>query len=327
MSRSSEPNDRLLTLVVPVFQEEESVERFLKDLEHNLEDLKHWSYRVLFVVDPGSDQTEKILFELASKDSKVAVIVMSRRFGHQACLMEGLRFCGNSDVVITMDGDSQHPANIIPELLRRHEEGFEIVNTFREPGEAPSPSSRIRASLGTAFYQLINRMSDTPVPFESADFRLLSRKAVDAILLFREQDVFVRGLVGWLGFNQVSVGYKASPRIKGESKYKLAQSISFGLRAVLVQTSAPLRLVWWILGLSFLSTALVSIWTLSQYFLQTLLPEGWTTVVILMMATFSVQLLILGIMSSYIGYITNQVKGRPRAIVATSKGVHGLYNV
>jgi dolichol-phosphate mannosyltransferase len=324
MDSSPNPQPKILTLVVPVFQEEGNLKRFLKELADNLEGLKQWAYRVLFVVDPGSDQTEKILFELATRDPRVAVILMSRRFGHQACLMEGLKFCGDSDVVITIDGDSQHPASLIPELLRQHEKGFEIVNTFREPDKT-HPSARIRASLGTAFYRMINRLSDTPVPFESADFRLLSRKAVDSILLFREQDVFVRGLVGWIGFKQVSVGYKAAPRIAGESKYKLAESIAFGFRAVLLQTSAPLRLVWWILGLSLLSTTLVSIWTLSQYFLQPLLPEGWTTVVILMMATFSIQLLVLGIMSSYIGYITNQVKGRPRAIVAASQGVKGQH--
>jgi dolichol-phosphate mannosyltransferase len=110
----------------------------------------------------------------------------------------------------------------------------------------------------------------------------------------------------------------------GDSKFKMSQSISFALRAVLVQTSAPLRLVWWILGLSLLVTALVSLWTVVEYLIEPALPEGWPTVILLMMATFSVQLLVLGIMSAYIGYIANEVKGRPRAIIKAS---HGLEKV
>lgn len=320
MNRSIIAKQKLLTILVPVFQEEANVEQFLGELSDILTKLKGWNYKVLFIVDPGSDRTEEILVELANKDSRLAVIVMSRRFGHQACIMEGLKFCGDSDAVITMDGDGQHPASLIPVLLNKHEEGFEIVNTFREPGAQPT-KSRLRASLGTAFYKAINRMSDTPVPFESADFRLLSRRAVESLMEFRENDVFVRGLVGWIGFSQVTVGYKVALRLGGESKYKLIQSISFGLRAVLVQTGAPLRLVWLLLGISLFATTVVSLWTLVQYLVGPTLPEGWPTVILLMMATFSVQLLVLGIISAYIGYIANQVKGRPRAIVRVSHGI------
>jgi dolichol-phosphate mannosyltransferase len=233
--------------------------------------------------------------------------------------MEGLAFCSGSEVVITMDGDSQHPTSLISELLSVYDQGFDVVNTSRI-SKSKSLSSRIRKSLGSIFYKSINRWSDTPVPIESADFRLLSGRVVSEMLEFKEQDVFVRGLVGWLGFRQASVYYTPAPRSGGESKYNLAKSFSFALRAILAQTNAPLKLVWLLLGIALFVTASLGSWTLGQYISGVDLPEGWTSVILLLLSTFSVQLLVLGILSSYLSLIVRQVKGRPRVVIDS---VHG----
>jgi dolichol-phosphate mannosyltransferase len=230
--------------------------------------------------------------------------------------MEGLGFCADSDAVITMDGDSQHPPGLIPEMIRAYEEGNEIVNTLRRPSVPGTLRARARQRLGTAFYSAINKYSETPVPLESADFRLLSKKAVTALMRFKENAVFVRGLVGWLGYRQASIEYSALPRSTGTSKYGFSKSLSFALRAVLTQTTSPLKIVWVILGFSLAGTFLVSVWTLSHYLSGTNLPEGWPTVILLLMSTFSVQLVVLGIFSAYLGAIANEVKRRPRALVS-----------
>jgi polyisoprenyl-phosphate glycosyltransferase len=310
---------RTLSIVVPVYRESATVEPFVQELNETLANLMDWDCRVIFVVDPSNDETENILVSETQKNSKLTVIVMSRRFGHQACLMEGLAFCSDSEAVITMDGDSQHPSSLIPELLRVYSLGFDVVNTTRV-SDSKSMPTKFRASLGAIFYKGINRFSDTPVPIESADFRLISGRVARTMLEFKEQDVFVRGLVGWLGFKQASVNYTAPPRSGGESKYNLRKSFSFALRSILSQTNAPLKLVWLLLGLALFSTASLGIWTLFQYFSGVNLPDGWTTVILLILSTFSVQLLVLGIQSSYLGLIVKQVKGRPRTVI---DHVHG----
>ena len=226
---------RTLTVVVPVYNEQPALPAFHARLIGVLNTLPN-ACRLLYVDDGSSDETPQLLQALSLADERVRVLHLSRNFGHQAALTAGLDHA-DTELVITLDGDGQHPPELIPEMLRLNAAGYDIVQTQRQ--DAPGTSAFKRLTAGV-FYAFLNRIGDTHVEPGAADFRLLSRAAADGLRQMREHHRFLRGMVSWMGFRTVILPYEPSERMAGTSKYSLRKMVRLALDASFSFSSAPL---------------------------------------------------------------------------------------
>jgi polyisoprenyl-phosphate glycosyltransferase len=311
------PDPPLVSLVVPVLDEEACIEEFARRAREALSGAGV-RYEILFVDDGSRDGTPACIARLRDRDAGVKTIRFTRRFGHQAALTAGLRFA-RGDAVITLDGDLQHPPELIPQLIDAWRRGADVVNTVRRDPEGQG--GRLRGGAGRLFYRLLNRLTRTPVVPEGADFRLLDRRAVDAFNRFEEHFVFVRGLVPWLGFPEARVAYRVAPRFAGRSKYRLRPMLRLALDGIVSFSVLPLRLI----GLLGAATALFGvcfgIFALIAYATGHVQGSGWTSLVVLILIFGGVQLFSLGVVSEYVGRTYEEVKRRPRYVIDRVEGV------
>jgi glycosyltransferase involved in cell wall biosynthesis len=305
---------RSIVVVTPVFNEEEVIGLFFErttEVLKSIEDRFEW--RIVFVVDRCSDRTLEILRKIAALDGRVQVLALSARFGHQMSLLAGVDNAGNADAVIMMDSDLQHPPEIIPVLVDRFLEGADVVYTVRADTE---DVSGLRKWVGSAFYRLLGRLSDTPIHENAADFRLISRRVCTVLQeRIRERGLFLRGVLNWIGYKQVSVEYRAAKRAAGRSKYSLSRMMALATAGILSFSTKPLRLGIGV-GISFaLIGFFLGAMTVAEYFFDRSLPSGWTTIVTLLLLFSGVQLIFMGIIGAYIGGIYEEVKGRPHYLI------------
>jgi glycosyltransferase involved in cell wall biosynthesis len=302
---------RRLTVVSPVYNEERVILAFHEELRRALAGLPGWECTVLYVVDRGSDRSLDLLRALAAAEPGVSVLALSSRFGQQAALLAGLDHC-DADAVVMLDSDLQHPPAVIPELVARHEQGFDVVYTIREDGAEIPPVKRLTAA---AFYRLLNAISETPVYPGAADFRLLSRRVVEVFQhQVRERTLFLRGLVNWVGFPSSAVRFRPGARGGGETKYPFGRMVRFGLGGVVSFSRAPLRaaglvgLVVLALGLSALALALVR--AVSGHSL------GKNTLILAAIGVVGgAQLVFTGVLGEYLGAVLDEVRARPHYVV------------
>lgn len=302
-----------LTVLCPVYNEEPVIAAFHAELARALDALAaRYAARMLFVVDRGTDRTLAILRELARRDERVSVLALSARFGHQKSLLAGIDHC-DSDVLIMMDSDGQHPPALIPRMLEKYEEGFDIVRTERQDPRSIGFFKRLSSRL---FYRFLGWVSEVEIHPNSADFRLLSRRVVRVFQRdIRERTLFLRGLFGWVGFNATSLSFKTRARGAGRSKYSLGQLFSFAAEGVVSFSRKPLR---WATGLGVLFAAsgfLMAVVTAVQYYYYGDLPSGWATLAVLIPTFSGIQLIFMGVIGEYIGAIFDEVKARPHYIV------------
>jgi len=303
---------RTLTIIAPVYNEEEVILDFYRELKRELEKLSGYRTTILFSVGRGTDKTLEILKEVAEKDRAVRVLYLSARCGHQMQLLAGVDHA-DSDAVIMMDSDLQHPPSLILKLLAEFENGNDVVYTIREETqEQPT----LRKLCSDIFYFFLNLISDVPISGNAADFRLISRRVADVFKKdVRERNLFLRGIVPWIGFNQAAVRFTAHPRRAGTSKYSLSRLITFGLSGVVSFSRKPLRLTI-LTGLLFaLFGFLYALFTIIQYLFLESLPSGYATLVVLLSLFSGFQLIFLGIIGEYVGAIFDEVKRRPHYIV------------
>ena len=302
-----------LTVVTPVFNEEQVVGHFHVRTRGVLNSLDDVEATILFVVDRCTDNTLNVLRGLVEVDPKARVIVLSSRFGHQMSLLAGIENSLDSDAIIMMDSDLQHPPELIPQLLAQFRQGADVVYTVRRNTE---DVGYVRGTMGNVFYRLLGYLSRVPITANAADFRLISLRI--ALLLstdFQERNMFLRGLFSWMGFKQTSVEYIAERRFAGESKYSLSRILSLAMAGVLSFSTRPLHAGIFVgVGFAMLAFLLV-VWAVISYFIDRSIPSGWTTVVTLLLLFSGVQLIVIGIMGAYIGGIYEEVKGRPRYII------------
>jgi len=311
------PEHPLISVVVPVLDEAECVAELARRV---LAALRGTGARaeLLFVDDGSRDATPDRIAKLRAADRDVKAIRFTRSFGHQAALAAGLRFA-RGDAVITMDGDLQHPPELLPELVEAWRSGADVVHTVRRDPVGRGAAGRERA--GRLFYALLNRVSATPVVPAGADFRLLDRRVVDAFNDLTEHFVFVRGLVPWLGFPEARVDYTVQERFAGTPKYRLRPMLRLALDGILSFSVWPLRLI----GLFGAATAvfgvLFGIFALVAQATGHVRASGWTSLVVLVLIFGGVQLLSLGVVSEYVGRTYEEVKRRPRYVIDRVEGV------
>ena len=294
-----------LSIILPFYNEEENIELLYQALIPVLQPL-NLSWEIIFVDDGSRDRSFEVVKKLSLQDNSIRALSLSRNFGHQVALTAGLQHA-RGNMVITMDADLQHPPEVIPLMLEKFREGFEIVNTRRidskETGYFKKQSSRF-------FYRFINRISDISIAESSSDFRLMSRKALDAFLQFGERDRFTRGLVSWMGYPQTLVDYDCPPRFAGKSKYTLRKMIHFAADGITAFSAKPLRIASYMGVVVFLLGLAYAVFAIIQNILGKTVP-GWTSLLVTVLLLGGIQLLSLGIIGEYLARIFNESKSRP----------------
>lgn len=306
-----------VTIIVPAYNEEAVLDLFYTDLRAEIGKLPY-DCETIFVDDGSSDQTPQILDRIAASDPTVKPIHLSRNFGHQAALSAGLE-AADGDYIITMDADGQHPPVLLKDMLELAESGYDIVLTQRIEKEEDHSFKRKTSDL---FYKIINKISDTQTLPGGADFRLMNREALNALLSMPEYHRFLRGMVSWIGFRSVILPFEVPERIAGKSKYSLKKMVRLASDAVFSFSMLPLYI-----GLSagalFLLLALIeAIYVLSFWIrgdTASLVP-GWSSLMFMLLIIGAVLMIILGFIGVYIGYIFQEVKHRPVYIIRNGSG-------
>jgi len=303
---------KLVSIIVPVHNERENVTVMAKAIKRTFADLPY-RYNLLFVDDGSSDLTLHEVKKLALQDDNVRYISFSRNFGHQAAIKAGLDKA-DGDCVITMDGDMQHPPSLIPTLLEKWEEGYDVVYTVRKEDKNLPFLKRATSNL---FYKILNWLSDIKIEKGTADFRLMNRNVVDVLRGLAEFEPFFRGLVKWAGFKQEPVEYEPNERRSGASKYTSKKMIRFALQGITSFSIRPLYAATYI-GFTFaaLSTLYIPYALYSYYFGYTI--SGWSSLIVTVVFFGGLQLMILGIIGIYLGKLFMQNKHRPVYIVKES---------
>ena len=308
--------NQTVSIVIPVFNEVENVPILFDHLTKALHGLP-FNFEILFVDDGSTDGTYLAVKDVQKRDRRIKALSFSRNFGHQAALTAGLQYA-SGDAVITMDGDLQHPPSLIPTLIEKWREGFEIVYTTRE---STADESFFKKMTSRLFYRLINAFSETPVQPFAADFRLLDRAVVRSLNTLEERDRFLRGLIGWLGFSTVGVPYTADLRAAGKSKYTLGKMMKLALNGIVSFSAAPLHLVTYLGIFSAFLGFLYGIYSLYVRFFTNDTVQGWTSLVIVILFLGGVQLISIGILGEYLIRVYDETKRRPLYIVRDSVGL------
>ena len=298
------------SFVIPIFNEEGCLPELLGRLR-KVQDELDGSSEVILVDDRSTDRSFALMTEAAAQDPRIKIVRFSRNFGHQLAITAGLDVAAGRAVVV-MDGDLQDPPEFVLELAKRWREGHEVVYAIRVARRGDSFFKRTTAAL---FYRLLRRLSGRDIPANVGDFRLVDRKVVDAFKEMREANRYVRGMLSWVGFDQIGVPFARAERFAGKTKYPLRKMINFAIDGVIGFSDAPLRLAlnlgFLLATFSFLGGALAALVKLFGVYAV----PGWASIVVITFFLAGVQLIMLGVIGEYVAQIHREVKDRPLYVV------------
>ncbi len=303
-------NPELLSLVIPIYNEQEVFPYLQKSLEELAEKLPcpvEW----VLVNDGSRDLTYSLLFEWAIVDPRVKVIDLARNFGHQAALTAGLDHA-IGDAIVVMDADLQDPPELILEMLEKYREGYDVAFAQRTKRYGETAFKRVTANV---FYRMMRRFIHKDIPANTGDFRLMSKNVVNALSHLREGQRFLRGMIAWIGFSQIAIPFERPPRIAGQTKYPVYKMMKFAWDAILSFSSVPLRMAMVLGFMVFWFGVGYGLYAFIRAIVYHDLVPGWATLVILQSLIGGTILLCLGITGEYIGRIYDEIKQRPIYIV------------
>lgn len=307
---------QVLSIVVPVYNETENIGPFYERLKKVLDNIGE-SYEIICVNDGSTDATLENLLKLREKDSNIKVVDLSRNFGKEIALTAGLDFSSGM-AVIPIDADLQDPPELIPQLVAKWKEGYEVVYAVRKSRLGESLFKKLTAHL---FYRLAEKIMDINIPRDTGDFRLMDRSAVDPLKNMRERNRFMKGLFAWVGFKQVAIYYERDPRHKGKTKWNFFKLLNFAIEGITSFSYVPLRLATYI-GLVI---ALMSFFYAAYIMISTLIygnpVPGYPSLITIILFLGGVQLICIGILGEYMGRIYNEVKQRPVYIIRKTFGL------
>ncbi len=304
-----------ISVVVPCFNEEGVLAETHRRLMATLTEIG-LPFELIYVDDGSRDQTLTLLAGLQQSDSRVRVVALSRNFGHQLAITAGLNHSRGRAVVL-IDADLQDPPEVIPDMIARWREGYEVVYGTRVCREG---ETAFKTKTAEWFYRLINRISEIPIPLDTGDFRLLDRKAVNALTSMPERDRFVRGMVSWVGFRQIAVPYDRAPRHAGVSKYSLFRMVRFALDGILSFSIVPLRVATFLGLAATLASLVAAAAAIVLIFASAFRPGPWLAVLLTGLFIGGIQLICLGIVGEYLGRIYAESKHRPLYVVRETRG-------
>ena len=303
----------LLSLIVPCYNEEQSLSSFIRETLTVLQTIENLEGEIIFIDDGSSDGTLRLIRELREKHPCVRYISFSRNFGKESAILAGMQ-AARGDYAAVMDADLQDPPALLPEMLKAiREEGYDCVGTRRTTRKGEPP---VRSFLAHCFYRLINRLSDTKLMDGARDYKLLSRKALDALLSMPENNRFTKGLYEWIGFRTKWLTYENIERTAGESKWSLWRLFKYSLVGIISFTSFPLHLSA-LLGILFMGISLLLILSLSiRQIIYHSSVDGWTSLVCIILLLSGIQLFSLGIIGQYLSRMFTEIKRRPSYIIS-----------
>ncbi len=306
-----------LSIVIPLYNEAGNVDELLRRITGVVRGLPEppLAYEILCIDDGSRDATREKLIAAARIDPHLRVIALSRNFGHQIAATAGLD-AASGDAVVLMDGDLQDPPELIEGFLERYRAGYDVVfaTRRRRTGE-----SRFKILTAAAFYRIVRRLTNVAIPVDTGDFRLMSRRVVDALNRSRERHRFIRGLVSWVGFNQTGIAYDRDPRFAGETKYPFSKMLRFAIDGITAFSEIPLRLASYLGFATSTFAFLYAVVILILKFLHYNEP-GYTSTILTVLFLGGVQLIGIGILGEYVGRIYDEIKGRPLYLVADNVG-------
>lgn len=303
----------LLSVVVPMYDEEASARAFYSRLVAALDGL---SWELIAVDDGSRDATPALLDELARDDDRVRVVHLSRNFGHQTAVSAGLDHAAG-DAVVMLDADLQDPPELIPTMVARWREGSDVVYAVRTQRDGETP---FKLSTARVFYRVLGKLADLPMQADAGDFRLLDRRALNALLAMPERNRYLRGMTVWVGFTQTAVPYRREARHAGETKYSLRRMVRFAFDAIVSFSHAPLQAAM-LLGFLFATLAFLAIPVAIVMRYTGQFVPGATTTIIAVLLLGGIQLMAVGVIGEYVGRIYDEVKGRPLYVVRSRVNV------
>ena len=301
-----------ISVVIPAHNEEGNISLIYQRIKVVFSKLENYRFEIIFVNDGSRDNTQKVIEDLAQNHEEVKYIEFSRNFGHQPAVKAGMD-CSIGNAMISMDADLQHPPELIPELIKKWEEGFDIVFTIRT---YPKQISAFKRNTSKLYYKFLTRISDVNLSEGGgSDFRLMDASVVDVVRNMNEADIFLRGLSNWMGFRRVGIPFTAGERASGESSYDLKKMMRFAFTGITAFSVKPLYLAAY-LGFIFSAIAAVGYGTyVIHSFIAGTEISGWASLIMTVVFFGGVQLIIMGIMGIYLGKIFKQVKERPNYII------------
>lgn len=303
---------RKVSVVICCYNEETNIPVVVEAIHKNLEPTGY-SYEIIAVNDGSRDNSQKVLETLSQNDSNLFYIELSRNFGHQNALKAGLDL-STGDCVISMDADMQHPPEMLPVLIEQWEEGYDIVYTRRAEDKS---LSKVKRSTSKWFYKILNSVSDIKLEDGTADFRLMDRRAVNVLSNFKGSDLFIRGIVTWMGFKQKDIIYTPHKRFSGETKYTVKKMLNLATQGILSFSTKPLKMaVYFGFAVALLSILFIPYAAISLYTGHVM--AGWVSLILSVSLFGGLQLIVLGVLGLYIGSIFSQSKGFPTYIVRST---------
>ena len=300
-----------LSVVIPFYNEENMIQKMYDELVKEINQITKAEFEIIFINDGSKDRTFERMLAIVAGDSRVKYISFSRNFGKEAGTIAGLEYA-TGEAVILMDGDLQHPPAMLPQMIEAYEQGYDVVSARRtRTGE-----KRHRTFLAKHFYKLANKMMDIELMDGVSEFRLFSRKVVNAIISMQEYNRFSKGIFAWIGFNEKVIEYENQVRTVGETKYSLKFSLNYAIQGILSFNDKPLRMCI-NFGLFCLVISLVYVlWTFIQYLVvPDSLVSGYFTTIFSVVLFGGIQLISIGVLGEYIGKIYYEVKKRPHYLV------------
>ncbi len=302
-----------IAIVIPSYNEDGNIEVLVKTLHSVLEKLPY-DYDLIFVDDGSQDKTLQTLKTISKSDNKVFYIELSRNFGHQNALKAGVDIA-KANAVITMDGDMQHPPELLPSLIKKWEEGYDVVYTRREEDKK---TSYFKKKTSKSFYNVMNYLSEVKFEPGTADFRLMDEKVVQVFSDFSENELFIRGLVSWLGFKQYAIDYQPAERFSGKSKYTIKRMMRFAIQGITSFSTRPLHIAIFLgIGLSMFAFLFYIAYVLYSVYFGHII-SGWASVISTIVFFGGLNLIVLGIIGMYIGKLFIQSKQRPNYLIRST---------
>ena len=295
--------NRLITVIIPTFYEEEVIDQTYKRLT---EVMSAYNYELIFVDDGSTDKTVEMLKEMAKKDSNVRMISFSKNFGHQAGITCGLKYA-KGDAVVIIDSDLQDPPEVIPKMIDLWQKGNDVVYGKRIQRKGESFFKRITAKV---FYRVLRMFSDTDIPEDTGDFRLMDRKVVNAFNSMKEYNRYIRGMVAWLGFKQVPVEYVRDERFAGDTKYTLKKMLQLSYNGLYSFSFTPIRFIKSLGVLTLIFALGLIIYAIISKVTQDIVA-GWASLMIALSIFMGIQLISLGVVGDYVARTYDESRGRP----------------
>ncbi|WP_396199438.1 glycosyltransferase family 2 protein [Flavobacterium sp.] len=307
--------NKSIAIVIPSYNEATNIDVLIQALNETIVNI-NYNFKFIFVDDGSNDETVAVLKEKSKEHKHIFYLELSRNFGHQNALKAGIDLVKNDvDAIISMDGDMQHPPKIIPKLIQKWEEGFEVVYTIREEDKK---LGFIKNKTSNLFYGLMNKLSDIKFEPGTADFRLIDKKVAQVFSDFTENELFIRGIINWVGFKQYAIHYEPNERYSGKSKYTVGKMMRFAVQGITSFSTKPLSMAI-ILGISLSVMAFIfyiAYVLYSVYYGHVI--SGWASVITTVVFFGGLNLVVLGIIGVYIGKLFMQSKGRPNYLISST---------